>query len=137
MMRVAQSARSTCTPTCPSPPTPMTTQRDPGASRAAAFLAARYAVIPASANGATSLGSRRSSSLMSERSDVRRKFAKPPSMLRPGNSPFSQYMSSPRRQPRQTPQLINGCTITGSPGATLSTASPTTSTQPAFSCPSV
>jgi hypothetical protein len=30
-------------------------------------------------------------------------------------------MSSPRLQPRQTPHVIKGCTITGSPGATLST----------------
>jgi hypothetical protein len=91
------------------------------------------AVMPASAMAATSLGSRLGSSLMSERSPVRRYSAKPPFWLRPGNAPASQYMSSPRRQPRHTPQLTSGCTITASPTLTDVTEDPTSSTQPAFS----
>ena len=42
---------------CPTPPTPMTAVVEPGARRGRSFLTAWYAVIPASACGATSAGS--------------------------------------------------------------------------------
>ena len=59
----------------------------------------------------------------------------PPSRLMPGNSPFSQCTSSPRRQGGHSPQVTSGCRMTLSPTATLRTASPTSTTVPAFSWP--
>ena len=59
----------------------------------------------------------------------------PPSRDRPGNSLFSQCMSSPARQARHSPQVGVGCRMTVSPTATLVTAEPTWCTQPAFSWP--
>ena len=46
-------------------------------------------------------------------------------------------MSSPARQARHSPHVMNGCTITVSPTSTLVTPEPTSCTQPAFSCPGV
>jgi hypothetical protein len=65
------------------------------------------------------------SSLTTERALVSRKSANPPSRLMPGNEPFSQCMSSPRRHARHSPHVMNGCTITVSPTSTLVTPAPT------------
>ena len=53
----------------------------------------------------------------------------------PGNEPFSQCMSSPARQARHSPQVMNGCTMTVSPTSTFVTPEPTSWIQPAFSWP--
>ena len=55
----------------------------------------------------------------------------------PGNEPFSQCMSSPKRHARHSPQVMNGCTMTVSPTSTFVTAEPTSWIQPAFSWPGV
>src|SRR5659263_476487 len=94
-----------------------------------------YAVSPASASGATSVGSRPGSILITERAPVLRYCAKPPSANSPGKLLFSQCTSSPSRHARHSPQVMSGCRMTLSPGATFVTASPTASTQPAFSWP--
>ena len=89
--------------------------------------------MPASASAATSCGWVFGSSLMQARAEVSRYSAIPPSRDRPGNSLFTQCMSSPARQARHSPQVGVGCRITVSPTATLVTAEPTSCTQPAFS----
>ena len=124
-------------PMWPSPPAPITTARVPAPSTGIAFLTAWMAVSPASASAAICVGCSDGSSLTTERALVSRKSAKPPSRLMPGNEPFSQCMSSPRRQARHRPQLMNGCTITVSPTSTLVTSEPISWTQPAFSWPGV
>ena len=53
----------------------------------------------------------------------------------PGNDWSAQCISSPRAQAPHRPQLTTGWTITASPGFTERTSGPTSSTQPAFSCP--
>jgi hypothetical protein len=93
--------------------------------------------MPASAWGAMSVGSTPSRSGMTARSPVWRYSAKPPSVVRPLNALFSQYMSSPSRQGRQVPQVWTGWQITGSPSETSVTSSPVSVTMPAFSWPSV
>jgi hypothetical protein len=93
--------------------------------------------MPASAWGAMSVGSTPSGSGMTARSLVWRYSANPPSVVRPLNALFSQYMSSPSRQGRQVPQVWTGWQMTGSPSATSVTSSPTSATTPAFSWPSV
>jgi hypothetical protein len=125
------------TPMCPRPPAPITTARVPGPSTGIAFLTAWMAVSPASASAAIEAGFSVGSSLTTERALVRRKSAKPPSRLMPGNEPWAQCMSSPRRHARHSPQVMNGCTITVSPTSTLVTPEPTSWTQPAFSWPGV
>ena len=115
----------------------MTTVRVPAPSTGIAFLTAWMAVRPASASAAIWVGCSDGSSLTTERALVSRKSAKPPSRLMPGNDPFSQCMSSPRRHARHRPQLMNGCTITVSPTSTLVTSEPISWTQPAFSWPGV
>ena len=102
-----------------------------------AFLTAWIAVRPASASAAISAGCSDGSSLTTERALVCRYSAKPPSRLMPGNEPFSQCMSSPRRQARHSPQVMNGWTMTVSPTSTFVTPAPTSWTQPAFSWPGV
>jgi hypothetical protein len=84
-----------------------------------------------------SFGSSVGSSLTTDRADVSRKSAKPPSTLIPGNLPSAQCMSSPARHARHSPQVMSGWTMTVSPTSTLVTAEPTSCTQPAFSWPSV
>ncbi len=120
-------------PMWPRPPAPITTARVPAVSTGIAFLTAWMAVRPASASAAMSLGSRPVSSLTTERAEVLRKSAKPPSRSIPGNEPLRQCMSSPLRHGRHSPQEMYGCTITVSPTSTLVTAEPTSCTQPAFS----
>ena len=124
-------------PMWPSPPAPITTTLVPAASTGIAFLTAWIAVSPASASAAMSLGSSPGSSLTTDRADVCRKSAKPPSRLIPGNDPFTQCMSSPERQAAHSPQVMNGCTMTVSPTSTFVTPDPTSWTQPAFSWPGV
>jgi hypothetical protein len=55
----------------------------------------------------------------------------------PGKATFSQCTSSPSRQGRQTPQVRTGRQMAGCPSSTVSTPSPTSTTVPAFSWPSV
>ena len=81
------------------------------------------------------LGSRPSGSLMIARSPVRRYSANPPLVVMPGKLRLTQCMSSPARHARHRPQVTTGWTITASPGFTDLTLEPTSSTQPAFSCP--
>ena len=109
----------------------------PAPSTGIAFLTAWIAVSPASASAAIEAGSSDGSSLTTERALVSRKSAKPPSRLMPGNEPLTQCMSSPRRHGVQSPQEMNGCTITVSPTSTFETPEPISCTQPAFSCPGV
>ena len=122
---------------CPSPPAPITTALVPAPSTGIAFLTAWIAVSPASASAAIEAGSSDGSSLTTERALVSSSSAKPPSRLMPGNEPLMQCMSSPRRHGRQSPQEMNGCTITVSPTSTLETPEPISWTQPAFSWPGV
>lgn len=92
--------------------------------------------MPASARAATSAGSVFGSSFTQARAVVRRYSAMPPSLLlRPGKKALSHCMSRPARQGRHMPQLGCGCRMTVSPTFTLVTPSPTSCTQPAFSCP--
>ena len=121
----------------PRPPAPMTTTWLPAPSTGIAFLTAWIAVSPASASAAMSAGRSEGSSLTTDRALVSRKSAKPPSRLMPGNEPFSQCMSSPERQARHSPQVMNGCTMTVSPTSTFVTPEPTSWIQPAFSWPGV
>src|SRR5881628_2966405 len=114
----------------------MTTTLLPLVVRLAAFLTARIAVSPASASGATSSGAR-SWIRTNDRSEVRRTSAKPPSAVIPGNTRFSQCMSSPIRHGRHVPSVMTGCTMTFSPFLNEVTASPTSWTTPAFSWPKV
>ena len=53
----APSTRTSCRPTCPTPPMPITAAVLPGSRRGTSFLTAWYAVMPASACGATAAGS--------------------------------------------------------------------------------
>ena len=92
--------------------------------------------MPASASAATSAGLVSGLSFTQARAVVRRYSAMPPSLFdRPGKKAFAQCMSLPARQARHSPQDGCGCRITVSPTATLVTPSPTSCTQPAFSCP--
>ena len=109
-------------PMWPSPPAPITTAFVPGPSTGIAFLTAWIAVRPASASAAMSVGSSDGSSLTTERALVSRKSAKPPSRSMPGNEPLRQCMSSPARHGRQSPQEMNGWTMTVSPTSTFVTA---------------
>ena len=109
----------------------------PAPSTGIAFLTAWIAVSPASASAAIEAGSSDGSSLTTERALVSSSSAKPPSRLMPGKEPLTQCMSSPRRHGVQSPQEMNGCTITVSPTSTLETPEPISWTQPAFSCPGV
>ena len=79
----------------PSPPAPITTAFVPAPRIGIAFLTAWMAVSPASASAAMSVGCSDGSSLMTERADVCRNSANPPSRPMPGNSPLMQCMSSP------------------------------------------
>ncbi len=124
-------------PMWPSPPAPITTTRVPAPSTGIAFLTAWIAVSPASASAAMSFGSRLGASLTTDRAEVWSSSANPPSRLIPGNDPFTQCMSSPRRHARHSPHEMNGCTITVSPTSTFETPDPISCTQPAFSCPGV
>ena len=108
-------------PMWPRPPAPITTAVVPGSSTGTAFLTAWIAVRPASASAAMSFGSSPGASLTTERAEVWRKSANPPSRLMPGNEPFRQCMSSPRRHGPHSPQAMNGWTITVSPTATFVT----------------
>ena len=119
----------------PSPPAPITTVLVPAPRIGIAFLTAWIAVSPASASAAISVGCSDGSSLITERADVCRNSANPPSRPMPGNSPLMQCMSSPLRHGRQSPHEMNGWTITVSPTSTLVTPEPISWTQPAFSCP--
>ena len=74
---------------------------------------------------------------MTDRSPVSSSSANPPSVVRPLNESFSQYIVSPWRQARQVPQVWTGWQITWSPSETSVTSSPTSTTVPAFSWPSV
>ena len=67
-----------------------------------------YAVIPASACGATSAGSTPSGRRISERSSTSTYSEKPPSRVSPVNWCRSQWMSNPRRHGTQRPQLYAG-----------------------------
>ena len=71
------------------------------------------------------------------RAVVRRYSAIPPSLFdSPGkNASPVHCMSRPARHARHNPHEGCGCRITVSPTRTLVTASPTSWTQPAFSCP--
>jgi hypothetical protein len=120
---------------CPRPPAPITTARVPEPRTGIAFLTAWIAVSPASASAAMSFGSSPCPSLTTDRALVCRYSANPPSRPIPGKLPFAQCMSSPSRHARHNPHVMNGCTITVSPTATLVTPEPTSSIQPAFSCP--
>ena len=91
--------------------------------------------MPASASAATSCGRVSGLSLMQARAEVSMYSAMPPSLDSPGNSLFSQCMSSPARQAWHSPSVGVGCRMTVSPTATLVTAEPTSCTQPAFSWP--
>src|SRR3954468_23313690 len=119
-------------PMCPSPPAPMTTVRVPAPMTGIAFLTAWIAVSPASASAAMSAGWSDGSSFTTDRALVSRYSAKPPSRLMPGNEPFSQCMSSPLRQARHSPHVMNGWTITVSPTSTFVTPEPISWIQPAF-----
>ena len=124
-------------PMWPRPPAPITTAWVPAVSTGIAFLTAWIAVRPASASAAMSFGSSPGPSFTTDRAEVNRKSANPPSRLIPGNEPFKQCMSSPRRHGPHSPQVMYGWTITVSPTSTLVTAEPTSWIQPAFSCPGV
>ena len=89
-----------------------------------AFLTAWYAVRPASASAAMSLGWREASSLTTARALVLRNSAIPPSELRPGKLEFEQCESCPARQAGHSPHVTRGCMITVSPTLTLETALP-------------
>ena len=124
-------------PMWPSPPAPITTAFVPAPSTGIAFLTAWIAVSPASASAAIDAGSSDGSSFTTDRAEVCRNCANPPSRLIPGNDPFTQCMSSPRRHGRHSPHEMNGWTITVSPTSTLVTPEPISCTQPAFSWPGV
>ena len=72
---------------------------------------------------------------MIARSPVCRYSANPPFCVMPGKARLMQCMSSPARHAWQSPQVMTGCTITASPGLTVVTPAPTSSTHPAFSWP--
>ena len=116
----------------------MLTTVEPGRVYGASRFTACIAVSPASACGASGAGSVPSGSRTSDRALVRNNSAYPPGQpSTPGNRHVGQCMSLPDRQARQRPQVIAGCTITGSPTARCVTAAPVLYTQPLFSWPSV
>jgi len=104
MIFAGDMARRIWTPTCPRPPTPMTTAVEPGTSRGSERLTAWYGVRPASVSGAACVTS--SSPIgMSWRAGTETRGAMPPSRpspMPPGGT-LRHSLSRPCRQARQRP----------------------------------